>query len=110
MPELMSASDAVISRAGAMTLSELALTKKASILIPSPNVTNNHQYKNAKALADKNAAILIEEKDLTAEALTQNIKSIFEDSAKSAELQNNISLFALQDANRKVYEEILKLI
>jgi len=110
MPELMSASDAVISRAGAMTLSELALTKKASILIPSPNVTNNHQYKNAKALADKNAAILIEEKNLTAEALTQNIKSIFEDSAKSAELQNNISLFALQDANRKVYEEILKLI
>lgn len=110
MPELMSAADAVISRAGAMTLSELALTKKASILIPSPNVTNNHQYKNAKALADKNAAILLEEKELCAETLTQKLKSILEDSAKSDELQKNISLFALNDANRKVYEEIVKLI
>ena len=110
MPELMSAADAVISRAGAMTLSELALTRKASILIPSPNVTNNHQYKNAKALADKNAAILLEEKELSAKTLTQNLKSILEDSAKSDELRKNISLFALNDANRKVYEEIVKLI
>ena len=110
MPYLMSASDVVICRAGAMTLSELALTKKASILIPSPNVTNNHQYKNARALADKNAAVLIEEKNLSAEILIQNVKSILEDNKKSDELQKNISLFALEDANRKVYTEILKLI
>ena len=110
MPELMNAADAVISRAGAMTLSELALTKKASILIPSPNVTNNHQYKNAKALADKNAAILLEEKHLSAEALEKNLKSIFEDIKKSEGLQKNIPFFALHDANRKVYEEIIKSI
>ena len=53
MPELMTRADIVVSRAGALTLSELALAAKAAVLIPSPNVTANHQYHNAKALADE---------------------------------------------------------
>ncbi|MBQ8896673.1 MAG: hypothetical protein IJY88_07785, partial [Clostridia bacterium] len=60
MPIQMAAADVVISRAGAMTVSELSMQKKVSIMIPSPNVTNNHQYKNAKVLADAEAAVLIE--------------------------------------------------
>ena len=67
MHELLPASDVLVCRAGAMTLSETACLNKASVIIPSPYVTNNHQYKNAKVLADKGAGILMEEKDLTGE-------------------------------------------
>ena len=64
MPELMCASDLVISRAGAIAVSEIAACGKPSVLVPSPNVTNNHQFYNAKSVADAGAALLIEEKDL----------------------------------------------
>ena len=64
MPVLMSASDLIVSRAGAIALSEITASGKPSVLIPSPNVTNNHQYYNAKALADAGAAVLIEESSL----------------------------------------------
>ena len=64
MPRLMCASDVVISRSGAIAVSEIAACGKPSILIPSPNVTDNHQYYNAKAMADGGASVLLEEKDL----------------------------------------------
>ena len=64
MPVLMSASDLIVSRAGAIALSEITASGKPSILIPSPNVTNNHQYYNAKSVADEGAAVLIEESSL----------------------------------------------
>ena len=64
MPVLMKAADVIVSRAGAIAVSEILASGKPSILIPSPNVTNNHQYHNAKAIADEGAAILLEEKDL----------------------------------------------
>ncbi|HPO04088.1 MAG TPA: undecaprenyldiphospho-muramoylpentapeptide beta-N-acetylglucosaminyltransferase [Bacillota bacterium] len=67
--EYMFASDLVISRSGAITAAELTACGKPSILIPSPNVTANHQYFNARAIADKGGAVLIEEKDLTSEKL-----------------------------------------
>lgn len=110
MPSFMSAADVVISRAGAMSLSEIALMEKASVLIPSPNVTNGHQLKNAKALADKNATVLLEEKNLSCEALTLAVKGIFENEEKKRELEKNVSAFAFRDANRRVYEEIASLI
>ena len=66
MPKLMCASDVVVSRSGAIAVSEIAACGKPSILIPSPNVTDNHQYYNAKAMADGGASILLEEKDLPA--------------------------------------------
>lgn len=69
MHEYLHAADLVISRSGALTVSEITACGKPSILIPSPNVTGNHQYFNAKAVSDKGGAILIEEKDLTAEKL-----------------------------------------
>lgn len=69
MHEYLSAADLVISRAGALTVSEITACGKASILIPSPNVTGNHQFFNAKVVADQGGAVLIEEKDLTDEKL-----------------------------------------
>ncbi len=64
MPELMCAADLVVSRAGAIAVSEITACGKPSVLVPSPNVTNNHQYWNAKAIADAGAAVMVEEKDL----------------------------------------------
>ncbi|MDR0851351.1 MAG: undecaprenyldiphospho-muramoylpentapeptide beta-N-acetylglucosaminyltransferase [Clostridiales Family XIII bacterium] len=71
--EYYSAADLVVGRSGAMTVSELAVLGKASILIPSPNVTNNHQYYNAKTLADHGGAIIMNESELTAASLTNEI-------------------------------------
>jgi UDP-N-acetylglucosamine--N-acetylmuramyl-(pentapeptide) pyrophosphoryl-undecaprenol N-acetylglucosamine transferase len=73
MHEYLSASDLVISRAGALTISEITACGKASILIPSPNVTGNHQYYNAKVVADEGGAIIIEEKELSDEKLLGTI-------------------------------------
>lgn len=69
MAEYMSACDLVISRAGAITIAEINASGKTSILIPSPHVTGNHQYYNAKVVADRGGAYLIEEKDLNEEKI-----------------------------------------
>jgi len=73
MHEYLSAADLIISRAGALTVSEITACGKASILIPSPNVTGNHQFFNAKVVADKGGAIIMEEKDLSDEKLLGTI-------------------------------------
>jgi len=69
MPDYMSACDLVISRAGALTISEICALGKPSILIPSPYVTGNHQYHNAKVAADRGAAYIIEERDLSGDKI-----------------------------------------
>ena len=73
MHEYLSAADLVISRAGALTVSEITACGKASILIPSPNVTGNHQFFNAKVVSDKGGAIIVEERDLSDEKLLGTI-------------------------------------
>ena len=86
------ACDVVISRAGALSVAETTVCGKAAILIPSPNVTGNHQYYNAKAVADRGGAILIEEKDL-------NIREVVCDVMK---LKNNPDLLReMSEASRK---------
>ena len=110
MPTYMAAADLVICRAGAMTLTELAMMKKPAILIPSPNVTDNHQYKNAKVLADGGGAILIEEKDLTVETICGAVASIADDDVLRAEMREKIAAFARHDAGKRIYEEIQALL
>ena len=109
MPTYMAAADLVISRAGAMTLSELALMQKACILIPSPYVADNHQYKNAKTLSDATAAYLVEEKTLSDGALLDAVKLLLSAEQERALLSYNIKRFADQNANRRIWEEILTL-
>jgi UDP-N-acetylglucosamine--N-acetylmuramyl-(pentapeptide) pyrophosphoryl-undecaprenol N-acetylglucosamine transferase len=75
----LAAADLVVGRSGAITVSELTARGRPSILIPSPNVTGNHQYFNAKALADKGAAVLIEERELTPERLLNEIMRLHDD-------------------------------
>ncbi len=74
MPQLLAAADLVIARSGALTLAELEAVGRASILIPSPNVAENHQYYNALELQKAGAAVVIEEKNLTGDGLVENCR------------------------------------
>ena len=76
MPTVMAAADVIISRAGASTCNEIGASGTPCILIPSPNVTNNHQEKNARVLADRGGAVMILEKDCTAEKMYEQIKTL----------------------------------
>lgn len=109
MPLQMAAADLVIARAGAMTLSELALMKKACVLIPSPNVAENHQYKNAKTLADANAAALVEEVDLEEGRLTAVVRELLASGSRRRELGSCISSFAKEDACNRIWQDIVSL-
>lgn len=110
MPLQMAAADLVICRAGAMTVSELAKMKKAAILIPSPNVTDNHQYLNAKVLADAGAAILFEESQLTEDALSECVKDLIRHPQKRADMEQAIEPFGKGDANHTIWNDILTLV
>ena len=109
MPTVMAAADLVISRAGAMTLSELAGMGKAAILIPSPNVTSNHQYHNAKALSDVGAAVLVCEDALSSGGLDESVEQLLGDPAARMQLSEKIEQFACRDANRMIWQDILEL-
>ena len=102
--KMMAASDLLVSRAGATTLSEITSLGMPSILIPSPYVPNNHQFFNANALVKNDAALMIEEKDLTPNFLKEKIDSIINDEEKLSALSNN----ALKMANENVIEDIIE--
>ena len=110
MPLRMAAADIVISRAGAMTVSELAMMKKPSIMIPSPNVAENHQYKNAKVIEDAGGCVLIEEKNLAGGALEKAVSELLSDDKKRADMGEAVSQFVKSDANKLIYEEIKRLV
>ena len=110
MPTVMAAADIVINRSGAMTLTEIAALGKASILIPSPNVAENHQYYNAKTYSDIDAAVLIEEKDLDGEKLYALVKELCADRARLHKMEKAALTLAKTDAAVRICEETEKLI
>jgi UDP-N-acetylglucosamine--N-acetylmuramyl-(pentapeptide) pyrophosphoryl-undecaprenol N-acetylglucosamine transferase len=105
----MAAADLVIARSGAITLSELQVQGKASILIPSPNVAENHQFYNAKALEEIGAAVVIEEKDLTGEKLTQTVKRLLSDKETLYKMGKFAQTNAIFDANDRIYKVVMNL-
>lgn len=110
MPDCLAAADLVISRSGAMTLTELEDSGTASILIPSPNVAENHQYHNAMVLQNHDAAVVIEEKDLTPELLRDTVRRLCDDPQALHRLGQNARNIAQLDANEKIYQEIMRLL
>jgi UDP-N-acetylglucosamine--N-acetylmuramyl-(pentapeptide) pyrophosphoryl-undecaprenol N-acetylglucosamine transferase len=110
MDVCMPAADVVICRAGASSLSELQALGKASILIPSPNVAENHQYHNAMALVNKGAALIIEEKDLTKEKMQELFESLVCDNKKRLSIEDNAKAMAVSDAKGKIADIVLSLI
>ena len=109
MDLVYAASDFVISRAGASSVSELCLVGKPTIFIPSPNVTEDHQTKNANAIVDKNGAILLKESELE-----DKFESVFTDLISNENLQKeisqNIKKLGKPNATKDIVEEIIKLI
>ena len=110
MDDCLAAADLVIGRSGAMTLSELEAAGRASILIPSPNVAENHQYHNAMVLANHDAAVVIEEKNLTGELMCKTVEELVSDPEKLRSFGKNAQSLAILDANQKITEEIMALL
>jgi len=106
--ELFAAADLIVSRAGALTVTEIAHSGKASVLVPSPNVTNNHQYYNAKALADAGAAILISEEKMNEGALSEIVFELAADRERLAEIGRAAAMTAKRDAAAVIVDEIFR--
>lgn len=109
-PRIMKCTDIFVSRAGASFLSEIIALNLPSILIPSPYVPDNHQYKNALELKEKNACILIEEKDLSSDILINSIDSLINNESKLNEIKNNLNELKVEDSAYKIYSVIKELI
>lgn len=103
------AADVVISRAGALSIAELAQVKKPVILVPSPNVAEDHQTKNAMALVEREAAILIKDSEARNRLVDECI-TLVKNEAKQAQLKNNIGTFAMPDAADRIVHELLRII
>jgi UDP-N-acetylglucosamine--N-acetylmuramyl-(pentapeptide) pyrophosphoryl-undecaprenol N-acetylglucosamine transferase len=102
------AADVIVSRAGAGTISELCLVGKPAILIPSPNVAEDHQTKNALALSEKNAAVLISDSQADKLLVSESIRLVADLSRREI-LSENIKKMADRDADNRIAEEVLKL-
>ena len=102
------ASDIIISRAGAGSVSELCIVGKPTIFIPSPNVAEDHQTRNAKSIADKHGAILIKESELDTFSIV--LETLLKDKGKQEHLSENIKELALPNATSDIVNEIEKLI
>ncbi|MEL1246499.1 undecaprenyldiphospho-muramoylpentapeptide beta-N-acetylglucosaminyltransferase [Flavobacterium helocola] len=109
MDLVYAAADVVISRSGASSVSELCIVGKPTIFIPSPNVAEDHQTKNAKAISDKNGAILIKESELETQFETI-FSDLISNESKKSELSQNIKKLAKPNATKDIVEEIIKLI
>ncbi len=109
MPTLMAAADVVISRAGAASCNEIAAAGTPCILVPSPNVTDNHQEKNARALSDNGGATLILEKECTPEKLMEEITRLVTDATASANMRKALQKLCVLDSSERLCEIISQL-
>ncbi len=109
MATMLAVCDLVISRSGAITVSEIAAAGRASILIPSPNVAENHQYHNAMSLVEVGAAVLILEEELNDERLSDEAQRLLADPQKLKEMGIAARQCHVQDALPKIYRQIEKL-
>ena len=103
------AADIVISRAGAIAISELCLVGKPIVLIPSPNVAEDHQTKNAMALVNRGAALMVKDTDCQTQCLPL-LENLLNDTEQQASMQNAISALAVKGAADKIVDQIAKII
>ncbi len=111
MVRLLKNTDLLVTRAGASTLSEIISLKIPSILVPSPYVANNHQYKNALDLISKEAALLVEEKNLNEENLIPLIENTLKDTTKQEKMKEQLKTFQVPNSSEailKVIQEVIK--
>ena len=110
MARIMKKTDIIVTRAGASTLSEVIALQIPSIIIPSPYVPNNHQFKNAMDLVNKNAAIIINEKDLKTDIIVRTVDSLIYDNKKISEMKYNLSKMQVNNSATIIYDNIKKLV
>lgn len=111
MPTLMAAADVIISRAGASTCNEIGAAGLPCVLVPSPNVTNNHQEKNARLLEARGGAVVILEKDCAPEKVYAEIKSLLDNPQRRAEMGKNLREMVTMDSAERIcgiVEELAK--
>ena len=109
MDEAYRAADLVVSRAGASSISELQLLGKASILVPSPNVAEDHQTKNALALVNRQAAMMVSDKDAP-QKLIETVLTLLSDSDKLKTISDNVKGMALNNAVEKIVDRVFEII
>lgn len=109
MDSAYTSADVVISRAGALSVSELCIVKKPVMLVPSPNVAEDHQAKNAMALVNKNAAILITDKEAIEKLIDKTIE-LLSNERKQKELISNIGDLAITNSAERIVKEIIEII
>lgn len=109
LPGIMASSDLVISRAGAGTLFEIMGLEKPSIIIPSPNVANNHQYYNAKELEENQVIEVLEEKEITKEVLAEKINILLNNPEKIKVLKGNMAKYKQIKPSETIYKAIKEL-
>ncbi|MBB5887219.1 undecaprenyldiphospho-muramoylpentapeptide beta-N-acetylglucosaminyltransferase [Lactovum miscens] len=110
MSELLSSIDLIVARSGATTIAEVTALGLPSIFIPSPNVTNDQQTKNAMELVEAGAAVIIKDSELTAELLIQSISDILEDTVKYSEMQEASRKSGVPDASERLYKIIKEIV
>ncbi len=111
LPVYMAAADVVICRAGAMTITELARMGKAAIIIPSVNVTDNHQLKNAKALADAGAAVLLEESYINSGvSASAKLEALYSDEKLRLDMSEKVRAFARNDVEKVIFDTVKNLL
>ena len=109
MPLVMAAADLVLCRAGAATLSELTAIAKPAVLVPSPNVTADHQTKNAKVLADRGGAVLLPEADCSGGVLYDRASALLADPGRRGEMGRALAAMAAPNAGETIYETLRAL-
>lgn len=110
LASLMKSADLLVSRAGATTISEIEAVGIPTIFIPSPYVTENHQYKNAMDLVEKEAGLILEEKDLSKNKLISMIDGLFENSEEYQKIQKNLKKGVIKNSSSRIYEVLKDLI
>jgi UDP-N-acetylglucosamine--N-acetylmuramyl-(pentapeptide) pyrophosphoryl-undecaprenol N-acetylglucosamine transferase len=106
MPVCMAAADVVLSRAGASTIAEISEIAKPSILVPSPNVTANHQEKNARVLSDQGAAVLMLEQACDGDQLYEQVRTMTNDPEGLNAMSRKLAAIAVTDANERIYQTL----
>ena len=107
---VMKDSDLIVSRAGASTIAEITAIGLPAILVPSPYVTNNHQYKNAKELEDRGACIIVTEDDFSKDKIIHEIDKIFDNKDAYDKMIINSKELGIADSATRIYDEMKKII
>ena len=110
MATVMAAADLVLCRAGASTISELTAIAKPAVLVPSPNVTANHQEKNARVLADQGAAVLLREQDCVEDTLYDTAAALLRERERRDAMVRALSAMAVPNAGEKIYQTLSQLL